>query len=74
MDELSKQSGLSIGQLRKWESGNSLDCPATDMYFIAKALNVDIVYVMHQQPISCISAMEILRMFKETQDIKAQIY
>ena len=37
LDELSKQSGLSIGQLRKLESGNSLDCPATDMYYTAKA-------------------------------------
>ena len=37
LDELSKQSGLSIGQLRKWESGNSLDCPASNMCYIAKA-------------------------------------
>lgn len=37
LDELSKQSGLSIGRLRKWESGNSLDCPATNMCYIAKA-------------------------------------
>ena len=37
LDELSKQSGLSIGRLRKWESGNSLDCPASNMCYIAKA-------------------------------------
>ena len=49
LDELSKQSGLSIGQLRKWESGNSLDCPATDMYFIAKALNVDMDYLYYSE-------------------------
>lgn len=49
LDELSKQSGLSIGQLRKWESGNSLDCPATDMYFIAKALNVDMEYLYYSE-------------------------
>ena len=49
MDELSKQSGLSIGQLRKWESGNSLDCPATDMYYIAKALNVDMEYLYYSE-------------------------
>ncbi|MEI3299694.1 MAG: helix-turn-helix transcriptional regulator [Eubacterium sp.] len=49
LDELSKQSGLSIGQLRKWESGNSLDCPATDMYLIAKALNVDMEYLYYSE-------------------------
>lgn len=49
LDELSKQSGLSIGQLRKWESGNSLDCPATDMYYIAKALNVDMEYLYYSE-------------------------
>lgn len=49
LDELSKQSGLSIGQLRKWESGNSLDYPATDMYFIAKALNVDMEYLYYSE-------------------------
>lgn len=49
LDELCKQSGLSIGQLRKWESGNSLDCPATDMYYIAKALNVDMEYLYYSE-------------------------
>lgn len=49
LTELSKQSGLNIGQLRKWESGNSLDCPATDMYFIAKALNVDMDYLYYSE-------------------------
>lgn len=49
LDELSKQSGLSVGQLCKWESGNSLDCPATDMYFIAKALNVDMDYLYYSE-------------------------
>ena len=49
LDELSKQSGLSIGQLRKWESGNSLDCPATDMYYSAKALTVDMEYLYYSE-------------------------
>lgn len=49
LDELSKQSGLSVGQLRKWESGNSLECPATDMYYIAKALNVDMEYLYYSE-------------------------
>lgn len=49
LDELSKQSGLSVWQLRKRESGNSLDCPAMDMYFIAKALNVDMDYLYYSE-------------------------
>lgn len=49
LTELSKQSGLSIGQIRKWESGDSLACPATDMYYIAKALNVDMEYLYYSE-------------------------
>lgn len=45
IEELSKQTEIPISRLQKWQNGDSMKCPATDMYLIAKALDVDMEYL-----------------------------
>ena len=45
IEELSERTEIPLARLRKWEIGDSMKCPATDMYLIAKALEVDMEYL-----------------------------
>lgn len=48
-EELSKRTEIPITRLQKWEIGDSMKCPATDMYLIAKALEIDMEYLFFSE-------------------------
>ncbi len=48
-EELSKRTEIPITRLQKWEIGDSMKCPATDMYLIAKALEIDMEYLFYSE-------------------------
>ena len=49
IEELSKRNEIPITRLQKWEIGDSMKCPATDMYLIAKALEIDMEYLFFSE-------------------------
>lgn len=49
LDNLSKQTEIPITRLQKWMIGESMKCPATDMYLIAKVLEVDMEYLFFSE-------------------------
>lgn len=49
IEELSERTEIPLIRLRKWEIGDSMKCPATDMYLIAKALEVDMEYLFFSE-------------------------
>lgn len=49
IEELSKRTEIPLARLQKWEIGDSMKCPATDMYLIAKALEIDMEYLFFSE-------------------------
>lgn len=49
LEELSSRTKIPISRLQKWENGNGQKTPATDIYLIAQALEVDIEYLFFSE-------------------------